>query len=171
MDYLEVKINEINQRIEEIKPLLDDPDIAELAKQEIADLKAQLPSSSLLPQSPINPNVAIMEIRSAAGGDEAGLFANDLFRMYTKFAENNKWSVEELDRSEGKLGQIKEIILKIKGQNVYNSLKYESGVHRVQRVPQTESSGRIHTSTVTVVVLPQVSQAQITINPAEIEFE
>ena len=91
--------------------------------------------------------------------------------MYTKYAQNKGWKVEELDRSEGKIGQIKEIILKINGNNAYSNLKYESGVHRVQRVPKTESSGRIHTSTSTVAVLPQVTETEVNINPADIEFE
>ncbi|EKD85122.1 MAG: hypothetical protein ACD_38C00078G0001 [uncultured bacterium] len=112
-----------------------------------------------------------MEVRSAAGGDEAGIFAGDLLRMYTRFVQNQGWKIEELDRSEGKLGQIKEVVLKVKGKDVYNKLKYESGVHRVQRVPTTESSGRIHTSTATVAVLPEVTEAQVTINPSEIAFE
>lgn len=112
-----------------------------------------------------------MEIRSAAGGDEAGIFAGDLLRMYTKFAQSQGWKVEELNRSEGKLNQIKEVVLKISGKDCYNKLKHESGVHRVQRVPVTESSGRIHTSTATVAVLPEVSAKEVSINPADITFE
>ncbi|MBI2599730.1 PCRF domain-containing protein [Candidatus Daviesbacteria bacterium] len=186
-DYLQQQIDDINIRIEEIKPLTDDPEMAQLATEEIAELErqkqeleqsAQTPMKTTDPsdtsgssESSFNPNVAIMEIRSAAGGDEAGLFAQDLLRMYTKYAESKKWAVEELDRSEGKLGQIKEVVIKIKGNNAYFSFKAESGVHRVQRVPVTESSGRIHTSTATVAVLPQVTDAQLSINPADIEFE
>lgn len=186
-DYLKEQIDQINTRIEEIKPLLSDPEIAELAKAEIKELEDQKEALSSTEyggytetesasdetdnrSDEINPNIAILEIRSAAGGDEAGLFAGDLLRMYTKFAQNKKWVIEELDRSEGKLGQIKEVILKISGKDSYNSLKYESGVHRVQRVPNTESSGRIHTSTATVAVLPQVTTSQVAINPADIEF-
>lgn len=185
MDYLKEQINQINKRIEEIKTLLSDPEMAELAKEEISELEKQKlaleTSDSGLPattedavqntETGINPNIAILEIRSAAGGDEAGLFAGDLTRMYTRFAQNSKSQIEELSRSEGKLGQIKEIVLKITGKGVYNSLKFESGVHRVQRVPVTESSGRIHTSTATVAVLPEISKTQVTINPADIEFE
>lgn len=188
MDYIQQQLEEINNRINEVKKLLIDPEMAELAQAEIAELEAQkteLEQSASIPMekahevtdggespdSSINSSVAIMEIRSAAGGDEAGLFANDLLRMYTRFAENNKWRIEELDRSEGKLGQIKEIVLKLTGKDSYKSLKYESGVHRVQRVPSTESSGRIHTSTATIAVLPQVNEAEVTINPSEIEFE
>ncbi len=102
---------------------------------------------------------------------EAGLLGGRLYSMYNSEKKKKKWSYEELDRSEGKLGQIKEVVLKIKGYGAYTDLKYESGVHRVQRVPQTESSGRIHTSTATVAVLPQVSEAQVSINPGDIEFE
>src|SRR3989338_9342240 len=186
-DYLQQQIDEINTRIKEIKPLLEDPEMAQLAAEEIAELekqKQELEQSATgdtskvdyvgtfeVDQDGVNPSIAILEIRSAAGGDEAGLFAGDLLKMYAKYAESKKWAVEELDRSEGKLGQIKEVIIKIKGNNAYPSFKAESGVHRVQRVPVTESSGRIHTSTATVVVLPQVTETQISINPAEIEFE
>ena len=179
MDYLKEQINHINKRIEEVKSLLDDPEIAELAKEEIAELEKQkeaLQSSVVSPQSSENSeslttDSCILEVRSAAGGDEAGIFAGDLLRMYTRFVQNQGWKIEELDRSEGKLGQIKEAVLKVKGKDVYNKLKYESGVHRVQRVPTTESSGRIHTSTATVAVLPEVTEAQVTINPSEIAFE
>lgn len=187
MDYLKEQIDQINKRIEEVKLLLQDPEMVELAKEEITELEKQkkeleLADSGLLspsaestetsnPNTGVNPNIAILEVRSAAGGDEAGLFAGDLLRMYTRFAQNKAWKIEELDRSEGKLGQIKEIVLKISGKGSYNNLKFESGVHRVQRVPLTESGGRIHTSTATVAVLPQITEAQVSINPADIEFE
>ncbi len=178
MDYLQQQINQINQRIEEIKPFLEDLEMKQLAEEEIAELekqKSQLEQSTKpdaqSDKTGINPNIAILEIRSAAGGDEAGLFASELLRMYSRYAQNNKWRIEELDRSEGKIGQIKEIVLKITGKNAYHSFKFESGVHRVQRVPETESSGRIHTSTSTVAVLPQVDPSEVAINPGEIEFE
>lgn len=187
MDYLKEQIDQINKRIEEVKLLLQDPEMVELATEEITELEKQkkeleLADSGLLspsaestetsnPNTGVNPNIAILEVRSAAGGDEAGLFAGDLLRMYTRFAQNKAWKIEELDRSEGKLGQIKEIVLKISGKGSYNNLKFESGVHRVQRVPLTESGGRIHTSTATVAVLPQITEAQVSINPADIEFE
>jgi peptide chain release factor 1 len=184
-DYLEQQLKEIDQKIAENKELLDEPDFKELAEQEIAELeaqKAELENSAATPMetpveksvanpvSGINPNIAILEIRSAAGGDEAGLFAGDLFRMYSRFAEKNKWRTEELDRNEGGLGQIKEVVLKITGKGAFTSLSHESGVHRVQRVPKTESSGRIHTSTATVAVLPEVSEKEFSINPTDIEF-
>lgn len=183
-DYLKQQLKDSDKRIEKLRPLLSDPELADLARGEIADLekqKAELiqsastpmentPEDSQAQSDEINPNVAILEIRSAAGGDEAGIFAGDLLRMYTKYAQSKGWRIEELDRSEGKLDQIKEIVLKIMGSDSYNSLKLESGVHRVQRVPVTESGGRIHTSTATVAVLPQVSAAEVMINPADLEF-
>ena len=185
-DYLKQQLAEIDQKITEATQLLDDPQLADLARLEIAELekqKAELQQSaaSLTSEeenrtgkpeaSGLNPNIAILEIRSATGGDEAGLFAGDLLRMYTRYALNQGWKIEELDRSEGKIGQIKEATVKIIGQGTYYSLKNESGVHRVQRVPDTESSGRIHTSTATVAVLPQVKETEVYINPADIEFE
>lgn len=184
-NYLQQQITDLDQRISELKDMLEDPEMAELAKSEIEDLEKQkqeltdsanqsmggddYESDSL--DSDINPNVAIMEIRSAAGGDEAGLFAGDLLRMYTRFTELNKWKMEELDRSEGGIGQIKQITVKIKGKDAFKMLQYEAGVHRVQRVPKTESGGRIHTSTATVAVLPEVKESEVFINPADITFE
>ncbi len=162
MDYIRQQLSQIDQKIEELKTLLDDPELSDLARGEIVELEKQ--KIELLPQpkadDPLDPNVAILEIRSAAGGDEAGIFADDLLRMYSRYAESKKWTIEILDRR----------VLKIKGKDAYTYLKHESGVHRVQRVPSTESSGRIHTSTATVVVLPQVSEAQVAINPSEVEF-
>lgn len=183
-NYLKQQLDEINQRIEEVKLLLEDPELADLAKVEIEELqkqKQELESSASIPMTSeiseettdgeVNPNIAILEIRSAAGGDEAGLFAGDLLRMYTRFAQNQGWKVEELDHSAGKINQVKEATIKIVGKNAYSSLKRESGVHRVQRVPLTEAGGRIHTSTATVAVLPEISPAQVSINPSDIEFE
>lgn len=183
-NYLKQQITDINNRIEEIKPLLEDSEMKDLAQAEIEDLekqKQELTNSASTPMAnslneqfakdDINPNMAILEIRSAAGGDEAGLFAGDLLRMYLRYSESKGWEVQELDRSEGGLGQIKSITIEIKGRNVYKDLQYESGVHRVQRVPKTESSGRIHTSTATVAVLPEVRESEVFINPADIEFE
>lgn len=183
-NYLQKQIDEINSRIEAVKPLLDDPELRPLAQVEIEELerqKVELEQSASTPTGNtqtnseslpgVNPNVALVEIRSAAGGNEAGLFAADLTRMYERYAQNKKWKIEEINRSEGNIGQIKELVLKISGKGCYGDFKYESGVHRVQRVPETESSGRIHTSTATVAVLPQVSPTQVTINPSDIEFE
>ena len=195
-DYLQQQIKEIDDQIEEARALMaENPDMAELVQAEIQRLEQekqeleQSATSHLQSGSTpgvesgfnpgghtgsgtgVNPNVAILEIRSAAGGDEAGLFAGDLLRMYLRFAEKNKWKVEELDRSEGGLGQIKQVVIKITGAGTYSALSHESGVHRVQRVPITESSGRIHTSTATVAVLPQITEKELVINPSDITFE
>ena len=182
-DYLTKQLEDIDLRINELKELLGDPDLKELAEAEITDLekqKLELENSATTSgysddsedlDSDINPNIANMEIRAAAGGDEAGLFAGDLYRMYQRFTETKGWRLEELDKNEGGIGQIKTVTFQIKGKNAFFLLRYEGGVHRVQRVPKTESSGRIHTSTATVVVLPEVSEREVYINPADIEFE
>ncbi len=184
MDYLKQQLDELDKRIAENKALLSDPTLAELAQAEIDELekqKAELEKSTNQPMGQeedewdeseeVNPNVATIEIRAAAGGNEAGLFAADLLRMYLRYAEKKSYRVEELDKSEGGLGQIKSVTIQVSGKDAYSNLKYEAGVHRVQRVPKTESSGRIHTSTATVAVLPEVEEADIYINPADIEFE
>lgn len=185
-DYLKQQLSEIDKKIEEAKLVLDDPILGELAKADIEDLEAQkveLTDSASTPMeaegeetlddedSDINPNIAMLEIRSAAGGDEAGLFASDLLRMYLRFAEGKGWKVDIIEALEGGIGQIKQAVVKIKGIGAFPALRYESGVHRVQRVPRTESSGRIHTSTATVAVLPEVPESEVHINPADIEFE
>jgi len=174
-DYLKKQIEEIDSKIAEAKKLAEDPTMADLAHEEIKKLegeKTQLEKQTTNYQLPTtNSNNVILEIRAAAGGDEAGLFASDLLRMYTRFAQSQNWKIEELDRNEGGLGNIKEVIIQISGSSVFGKLKNESGVHRVQRVPKTESAGRIHTSTATVAVLPEVEQAQVEINPKDLEFE
>lgn len=181
MDYLKRQIAEIDQKIQEAQQLLSaDPSMENLVQEEIKRLeeeKARLESyanSHFRSEQDSNDahfGSVILEIRAAAGGDEAGLFAQDLYRMYTKYAATQKWRIEEIDRSEGGLGNLKEVIAKITGQDVWDKLKFESGVHRVQRVPKTESSGRIHTSTATVAVLPEVAPTEVIINPTDIEFE
>ncbi len=181
-DYLKQQIRDLENKIKDAQDLAaSDPSMEELVQDEIKALtsqKQELENALNSPQSaqtnpqPITPgNSVILEIRAAAGGDEAGLFASDLFRMYTKYAATQNWRTEELDKNEGGIGNIKEITVKISGKSVWDKLKYESGVHRVQRVPQTESSGRIHTSTATVAVLPEVAPTQVTISPQDIEFE
>lgn len=154
-----------------------DPELRELAKIEQAtlrqrrdDLELRL-KDLLVPKDPYANRNIIMEIRAGAGGDEAGLFAGDLFRMYSRFAERNRWKVEVLESSGTALGGFKEIIFGIQGKGAYSRLKYESGVHRVQRVPETEASGRIHTSTATVAVLPEAEEVDLKIRPDEIEIE
>ena len=177
-DYLKAQIAQIENKIKDAQDLVvSDPTMAGLAQEEIKKLEEQKailekpPSSQSSELGTNDTSRVILEIRSAAGGDEAGLFATDLSRMYTKFATYQSWKVEELDASVGGIGNIKEIIFRISGKNAWDKLQFESGVHRVQRVPKTESSGRIHTSTATVAVLPQVEPTQVIINPVDIEFE
>ena len=174
MDYLEKHLKEIEQKIQSTKKLLQDPEMVDLAKQEIEELEKQ----KVFLQGDDSHTIAnqtsksiIMEIRAAAGGDEAGLFANDLYRMYVRFAEKNRWKYEQLSINEGGMGNIKEVIFRIQGNEVYEKLKNESGVHRVQRVPLTESSGRIHTSTVTVAVLLDVGDKEFHIEPKGLKIE
>ncbi len=185
MDYIEQQIKDLEQKIEDAKVMLEDPDMKDLVQDEITQLEAQkqelIDSANTSMDTDdesdedddldgISPNVAIVEIRAAAGGDEAGLFAGDLYQMYQRYGEAHNWKIEELDRSEGGMGQIKQVTLKIRGKDAYRLLQFESGVHRVQRVPKTESSGRIHTSTATVAVLPEVKDSEVYINPNDIEF-
>jgi len=162
------------------KEMLDseeDPELRALAEEEIATLKtreAELEASLkrlLLPKDPNDEKNIIVEIRSGAGGEEAALFAAELFRMYQRYAERNNWKTELVSVSETGLGGIKEIIFSIQGTRVYSRLKYESGVHRVQRVPETESSGRIHTSTATVAVLPEAEEVDVQINPEDVRVD
>lgn len=154
-----------------------EPDLRELANQEILDLEPQIESlegelrGMLLPKDPRDTRNVIMEIRAGTGGDEAGLFAADLYRMYARYAESKKWGVEVLSQNETGVGGLKEIIFDIRGRGAYSRLKHESGVHRVQRVPVTESQGRIHTSTATVAVLAEADEVEIKIPESEIEVE
>ncbi|MBI2926606.1 MAG: peptide chain release factor 1 [Verrucomicrobia bacterium] len=151
-------------------------DLAQMAKEEIARLEAEdkrltlAVQRGILPPDPADSRNTIIEIRAGAGGREAALFAADLYRMYAKYAEARGWKNETLDSSPSDLGGFKEIIFSVTGQDVYKRLKYESGVHRVQRVPATEAQGRIHTSTVTVAVLPEAEEVDIAIKPEELEI-
>ena len=154
-----------------------DPELKELAQEEISELEAQLPPLEedikfmLLPADPNDEKDIIVEIRGGAGGDEANIFAGDLFKMYERFAESKKWKVEVIDASASDMGGYKEISFKVLGDKVYSSMKFESGVHRVQRVPKTESQGRIHTSTATVAVLPEASEQDLVINPDDLRID
>jgi peptide chain release factor 1 len=154
-----------------------DPDMRQLAEAEIADLEAAIPKmenelkSLLLPKDPRDERNVIVEIRAGAGGDEAALFAADLYRLYCRYAEARKWNVDLLSSNEIGIGGYKEIIFAVKGRAAYSRLKYESGVHRVQRVPVTEASGRIHTSTATVAVLAEVDEVEVNIPDSDIEIE
>lgn len=163
--------------MEEAEELMQDPDMKELAEEEYYASKEKLPKLEeelkvlLIPKDPDDDKNIICEIRAGAGGEEARLFAGTLFRMYTMYAEKKHWKLEILNENETGLGGYKEISFMITGKGVYSRLKFESGVHRVQRVPDTESSGRIHTSTATVAVLPVVEDVEIEINPADIKME
>ena len=156
---------------------MKDPEMKELAEEEAKADREQLPKLEeelkvlLIPKDPDDDKNIICEIRGGAGGDEAALFAGTLFRMYSMYAERKHWKLEVLNENETGLGGYKEISFMISGKGAYSRLKYESGVHRVQRVPETEASGRIHTSTATVAVLPVVDDVQIDINPADIKLE
>ena len=154
-----------------------DKDFREMVELELDDAKQRLETTAhelkilLLPQDPNDEKNVIVEIRAGAGGDEAALFAQALFRMYSMYAESNRWKIEIMEQNETGLGGFKEIIFQISGNRVYSRLKYESGVHRVQRVPETESQGRIHTSTVTVAVLPEVEDVDVEINEADLRID
>ena len=167
----------IKQSMEEAEELMQDPDMKELAEEEYYASKEKLPKLEeelkvlLIPKDPDDDKNIICEIRAGAGGEEAALFAGTLFRMYSMYAEKKHWKLEILNENETGLGGYKEISFMITGKGVYSRLKFESGVHRVQRVPDTESSGRIHTSTATVAVLPVVEDVEIEINPADIKME
>ena len=167
----------VKNAMEEAEELLKDPEMKELAEDEYYRNKEKLPGLEeelkmlLIPKDPDDDKNAICEIRAGAGGEEAALFAGTLYRMYSMYAEKKHWKVEVLNENETGLGGYKEITFMVTGKGVYSRLKYESGVHRVQRVPETESSGRIHTSTATVAVLPVVEDVEIEINPADIKME
>ena len=167
----------VKQSMEEAEELMQDPDMKELAEEEYYSSKDQIPKIEeelkilLIPKDPDDDRNIICEIRGGAGGEEAALFAGTLFRMYSMYAEKKHWKLEVLNENETGLGGYKEISFMITGKGVYSRLKFESGVHRVQRVPDTESSGRIHTSTATVAVLPVVEDVEIDINPADIKME
>jgi peptide chain release factor 1 len=161
----------------EAEALLDDPEMKDLAEEELRALKEQVPSLqhelriALLPKDAADSRSAILEIRPAAGGDEAGLFASELFQMYQKYAGLHGWRFEILEYGDTELGGLKEGIAEITGNGVFARLKYESGVHRVQRVPATESQGRIHTSTVTVAVLPEAEEVDVQIDEGDLRID
>jgi peptide chain release factor 1 len=166
--------------LEQTRAMLDDgldDEMVALAKEEVESLETRLESltqeleAALVPQDAHGDKDVIVEIRAGAGGDEAGLFAADLFRMYIRYAESKGWQVDVIDSNQSGIGGFKEIIFEVKGKGAFNRLKYERGVHRVQRVPITESSGRIHTSTVTVAVLPEAEEVEVDINPDDIKLD
>jgi peptide chain release factor 1 len=170
---------QVQQGIADAKSMLNesDPELAAMAKEELSQFERRLPEIEealkvlLLPRDPNDEKNVILEIRAGTGGDEASLFAAELFRMYSRFAEQHRWKVEVLSRSESGVGGLKEIIAIIEGERVYSQLKYESGVHRVQRVPATETQGRVHTSAVTVAVLPEAEEVDVKIEPKDIRID
>ena len=167
-------------QIEDARAMLradSDHEMASLAREELSQLEPRLEQLekdlrlALIPRDPNDEKNVIVEIRAGTGGDEAGLFAADLYRIYTRYAQRNRWSVEVIDANESGLGAIKEIVFQVKGKNAYSRLKHESGVHRVQRVPVTESSGRIHTSAATVAVLPEAEEVDVAVDPDDIQID
>ena len=176
--YKEYKKIEENGRAAE-KEIADetDPDMKKMLEEEYYDCKKKLAELTdelkilLLPKDPDDDKNVIMEIHGGAGGEEAALFAYELYRMYLKFAEKNRWKTELIDENDTELGGVKEVVFSVSGKGVYSKLKYESGVHRVQRVPDTESQGRIHTSTVTVAVLPEAEDVEVNIDEKDLKID
>jgi len=170
---VETEINETEEIIDEEA----DKEIVELATEDLSTLKEELVTlerdllSALRPKDPRDSKNAIVEIRAGTGGGEASLFAGDLYRMYSRYAEEHRWVIDILSSSETELGGVKEIVFQLNGKGVYGRLKFEGGTHRVQRVPTTETSGRIHTSAATVVVLPEVDEVEVDIRPEDLEIE
>lgn len=167
----------VKQNRDDAEEMMEDPEMKEMAeteyyncKEKVTELEEEL-KILLLPKDANDDNNVIIEIRGGAGGEEAALFAHALYRMYSMYADLKRWQVEVLDMNETELGGIKEISFSIKGKGAYSKLKFESGVHRVQRVPETEASGRIHTSTVTVAVLPEVDDVEVEINPSDLKID
>jgi peptide chain release factor 1 len=170
------QIDEINDLKEMVKTETD-PDLKEMAESELEDLQASLPAVEeelrlmLIPKNPEDTKDAIIEIRAGTGGDEAALFAGDLFRLYSRVAEKRGWKVDLMNSSSGTQGGFKEIVFSISGPDAFGSMKYESGVHRVQRVPATESSGRIHTSAATVAVLPEAEEVDVDLHTNDLKID
>ena len=173
-------LKKIVQQLEDSKKILEeekDPEMLEMAEEDLAQVTIEKQKAEsdlkllLLPKDPRDERNVIVEIRAGTGGDEAALFSNDLFRMYSRYAEEKKWQVEILSSNLTGKGGFKEVIFNITGKGVYSKLKYEGGTHRVQRVPDTESQGRIHTSAVTVAILPEVEDVDIKINPSDIKID
>lgn len=173
-------LDKAKQQLSENREMMDDPagdaELQELAEMEIPDLEEKIEAleekilAAMIPPEETDSRNTILEIRAGAGGDEASLFAADLYRMYSRLAERQGWRVEQMSASESGIDGFKEVIFSISGEEVYKKLKLESGVHRVQRVPETESQGRIHTSTVTVAVLPEAEEVDVQINPQDLEI-
>jgi len=163
--------------IEENKELLGDAELGELAKEELSELEPMLPVLEseikvlMIPKDKDDDKNVILELRAGAGGDEAALFVADVFRMYSRYAEQVGWKIEIVSTSDGTAGGYKELIAEVKGEGVYAQLKYDAGIHRVQRVPDTETQGRVHTSAITVAVIPEVDDVEVDIKPNEIKMD
>ena len=166
--------------IEEAKEIIvdgTDPEMVEMAKMQMEEAKAQIPDLEeeikflLIPKDPDDAKNIVMEIRAGAGGDEASIFAGDLYRMYTKYCESKGWRVDVVDFNDGTSGGFKEVIFEVSGEDVYGSMKFEAGVHRVQRVPQTETQGRVHTSAASVIVLPEAEEFDVQLDMTEVRIE
>lgn len=174
---LDEKIKKDTENLEEAKSLINDPDLGEMAKEDVKNYESSLEQDKarleelLIPRDPTDDKPAIIEIRAGAGGDEASLFAGELFRMYQHYAEKHGLKVELISKNENDTGGMKEVIFKVSGDNAYGQLKFEGGVHRVQRVPVTESQGRIHTSTATVAVLPEASEEDLEIKQEDLRID
>ncbi len=168
---------ETSESIEENKELLGDAELGELAKEELSELEPMLPKLEdeikilMIPKDKDDDKNIILELRAGAGGDEAALFVADVFKMYSRYAEQVGWKIEIVSTSDGTAGGYKELIAEIKGTGVYATLKYDAGIHRVQRVPDTETQGRVHTSAITVAVIPEVDDVEIDIKPNEIKMD
>jgi len=171
------ELKQVRQSLAEARAMLGDPDMKDMAEEEIASLAPREPVLEeeikvlLLPKDPNDEKNVILEIRAGTGGDEASLFAAEIFRMYQRFAEQHKWKIELLSMSESGVGGYKEVIAIIEGDRVYSQLKWESGVHRVQRVPATETQGRVHTSAITVAVLPEAEEVDIKIEAKDLRID
>ena len=171
------RYKEVLKNLEEAKELVNDPEMAELAKEDINNLEAEKVDLEkkleveLIPKDPNDDKNIIVEIRGAAGGDEANLFAGDLFEMYSRYADSKNWRIEIINAEEGTAGGYSQIEFMVKGENVYSKLKYESGAHRVQRVPVTESQGRVHTSTATVLVMPEMTDVDVEIKEEDLRVD
>ena len=174
---LDTKITTSKTNLAEAESLVNDPELGEIAKEDISALQSSLAADKarleelLIPRDPADDKPAIIEIRAGAGGDEASLFAGELYRMYTKYAESHSLKSELISKNENEAGGMKEVIFKVSGDNAYGQFKFEGGVHRVQRVPVTESQGRIHTSTATVAVLPEAAEEDLEISPEDLRID
>ena len=177
LNEIAVNFRRLREEIDAARELLDDPGMRDMAREELSELEPKLEQAAreariaLLPKDPDDYKNAVLEVRAGAGGDEAGLFAAELLRMYLHYADAHGWKFEIIEDGSTELGGVKESVALIQGKNVFQKLKYESGVHRVQRVPVTESSGRIHTSTATVAVLPEAEDVEVEINPNDLRID